>query len=169
MVHDVITDSWDITSVNPQINPGWFIKGLVYWTPKWWRICYFNIPNSSSSGHFTLVGSPGGTQSFTVEPLPSTGPKIHGIRYLFFWAARQVLPPKHWACPKKKSMGRHRPWTQTWHCYELIGWKSGSPSRVPEKVWPLKRDIQMLRKFSLKEASWIMLPHLLYISLEHIL
>lgn len=86
-----------------------------------------------------------------------------------FLAARQVLPPKHWACPKKKSMGRHRPWTQTWHCYELIGWKSGSPSRVPEKVWPLKRDIQMLRKFSLKEASWIMLLHLLYISLEHIL
>ena len=86
-----------------------------------------------------------------------------------FFAVRQVLPPKHWACPKKKSMGRHRPWTQTWHCYELIGWKSGSPSRVPEKVWPLKRDIQMLRKFSLKEASWIMLLHLLYISLEHIL
>ena len=28
MVHDVITDSWDITSVNPQINPGWFIKGF---------------------------------------------------------------------------------------------------------------------------------------------
>ena len=24
----LITDSWDITSVNPQINPGWFIKGF---------------------------------------------------------------------------------------------------------------------------------------------
>lgn len=86
-----------------------------------------------------------------------------------FFGSKASFATKTLGMSEKKSMGRHRPWTQTWHCYELIGWKSGSPSRVPEKVWPLKRDIQMLRKFSLKEASWIMLLHLLYISLEHIL